>query len=57
MLSKKIIINYTILENKKSLTPLLKLEILEACRTESGNTFHESTILLKKLNLKVSVLA
>ena len=37
-----------ILEDRKSLTPLLKLEILEACRTESGNTFHVSTILLKK---------
>lgn len=49
--------NQVILEKRKSPTPLLKLEILEACQTESGSTFHESTILLKKLNLKVSVLA
>lgn len=44
--------NQVILEKRKSPTPLLKLEILEACQTESGSTFHESTILLTKLKLK-----
>lgn len=44
--------NHVILVKRKSPTPLLKLEILEACRTESGSTFHESTILFKKLKLK-----
>ena len=33
--------------DKKSLTPFLKLQILEAQWVDSGNIFHISTILLK----------
>ena len=43
---------------KKYATCCLKLQwVLGAQRVDGGNAFHISTILLKKLNLKMSVLA
>ena len=44
------------LDGKKSLALLVKLEILDAWRIDNDNLFHISTIVLKKLLLKVVVL-